>query len=145
MNQVKTKFRNILQRLLIVSAILLLNGMHLIAQNNSKFVSQNVQTSVNPGQNFNASFTFKNTGSTTWYINGDYSWWLGSENPRDNFTWGTNRAGRVNTTVSPGQSYTFNGSFTAPVQDGEYNFQWQMLQNYVEWPGSCCGRGGRHR
>ena len=104
--------------------------------NNSQFVSQNVPTNVNPGQTFTASFTYKNTGSTIWKINGNNSWWLGSENPRDNNTWGTNRAGgMINTIVRPGEIYTFTGTYTAPSQAREYYFQWQMLQNNIEWFG----------
>jgi hypothetical protein len=103
--------------------------------NNSEFISQTVQTVLSPGQTFNASFIFKNTGTSIWMPNGDHSWWLGSEKPQDNNIWGTNRAGMVETTVSKDQTYTFNSTFTAPTQDGEYYFQWKMLQNYVEWFG----------
>jgi hypothetical protein len=76
----------------------------------------------------------QNTGTTTWSLaNGHH---LGSESPRDNSTWSTNR-GFMGAAVSvpPGGSHTFNLSLVAPATAGTHAFQWQMLQEAVEWFG----------
>lgn len=55
----------------------------------SAFVGQTGPTSLQAGQSGTVSVTMRNTGSTTWTAAAGYK--LGSENPRDNVTWGTNR------------------------------------------------------
>jgi hypothetical protein len=35
----------------------------------------------------------------------------------------------------PGQNVTFNFNVTAPSTPGMYNFQWKMVQDFVEWFG----------
>jgi hypothetical protein len=37
--------------------------------------------------------------------------------------------------VAPGEQVTFNFTATAPSNPGTYDFQWQMLQEDVEWFG----------
>ncbi|HWW74610.1 MAG TPA: PKD domain-containing protein, partial [Pyrinomonadaceae bacterium] len=100
--------------------------------NNATFVSQSVPTAMNAGQQYSVSVTMYNAGTTTWTAAGGHR--LGSQNPQDNGTWGT---GRVNllASVAPGQSATFTFTVTAPATPGTYNFQWQMVQDGVEWFG----------
>jgi RHS repeat-associated protein len=100
--------------------------------NNATFVSQSVPTAMNAGQQYNVSVTMYNAGTTTWTAANAHR--LGSQNPQDNGTWGT---GRVNlpASVAPGQSATFTFTVTAPATPGTYNFQWQMVQDGVEWFG----------
>jgi hypothetical protein len=38
--------------------------------------------------------------------------------------------------VVPGQQRTFTFNITAPTTPGTYNFQWRMVQEYVEWFGA---------
>lgn len=101
--------------------------------NSASFVSQNMPSSMNTGQTYTASVTMKNTGTNTWTAAGLYR--LGSQNPQDNTSWaGTNRV-ILNTSVAPGQQYTFTFPAKAPAVPGTHNFQWQMVQDGVEWFG----------
>jgi hypothetical protein len=71
-----------------------------------------------------------NRGTKTWST----SHRLGSQNPADNYIWGTHRVYLTNN-VSPGSEVTFNFTVTAPTTPGTYNFQWRMLEEMVEWFG----------
>lgn len=102
------------------------------APNAAKFVSQSVPTSMTGGQSYNVSVTMQNTGTNTWPAGSTYR--LGSQNPQDNFNWGLNRV-NLQTSVAPGASVTFNFMVTAPSTVGNYNFQWRMLQEGVQWFG----------
>ncbi|WP_010420365.1 NBR1-Ig-like domain-containing protein [Anaerophaga thermohalophila] len=108
--------------------------LHKNVNNNSIFVSQSVPTTVDGGQNFTASITIRNTGLTSWSAADAY--YLGSQNPHDNTIWGSNRIALLSDeTVEPWQEKTFTFDFAAPNQRGTYNFQWRMLQEWVEWFG----------
>ncbi|MBI5534382.1 MAG: hypothetical protein HY898_16785 [Deltaproteobacteria bacterium] len=105
-----------------------------LAANNAAFVSQNVPATVQAGAQFAADITLQNTGDTTWTQASGY--YLGSQNPQDNMTWGTNRfAMNPADSIAPGASYAFHATLTAPSQPGDYAFQWQVLQDGVEWFG----------
>ena len=93
--------------------------------NNSAFVSQNVPASMQAGQTATVSVTMRNTGTATWFAG---SYFLGSQNPQDNTTWGVNRVSLASN-VAPSASVTFTFSITAPTVAGTYNFQWRMLQS----------------
>ena len=100
------------------------------APSKAQFVSQQVPAVVNPGQSYAVQVTMKNTGTTTWTAAQGYK--LGSFNPRDNFTWGSNRVRLPSgASVAPGASHTFVFNVTAPTAAGTYDFQWQMLQEGV--------------
>ena len=100
--------------------------------NDATFVSQNVPPSMAPGQGCPVSVTMKNTGSTTWTIAHQYR--LGARNPQDNQNWGLARVELPND-VAPGDSVTFNFTVTAPATVGAYNFQWEMVEELIEWFG----------
>jgi hypothetical protein len=97
------------------------------AANNAAFVSQNVPVSMQAGQTATVSVTMRNTGTTTWFAG---SYFLGSQNPQDNTTWGLNRVGLASN-VAPGADATFSFNISAPAVAGTYNFQWRMLQSGV--------------
>ncbi len=103
--------------------------------NGATFVSQSVPASMVAGSQVAVSVTMKNTGSTTW-VDGNPYYRLGSENPQSNTTWGSSReflnAGEQ---IAPGQSKTFMFTVTVPSTAGKYDFQWQMVQDLVEWFG----------
>ena len=102
--------------------------------NGAIFISQNVPTTVAPGQTFTVNITMRNGGTTTWTAADNYK--LGSQNPEDNYTWGTNRIYLDNSvSVAPGDEYTFTFDCTAPNSEGVYDFQWRMVQDGVEWFG----------
>ncbi|HEY0050077.1 MAG TPA: Calx-beta domain-containing protein [Pyrinomonadaceae bacterium] len=102
------------------------------AGNNSAFVSQMVPSQMSAGQSYTVSVTMRNTGGTTW-TPGIYK--LGSQNPRDNWTWGTNRI-QLENPVAPNETETFVFIVTAPAAPGTYNFQWKMVQEGVQWFGA---------
>jgi MYXO-CTERM domain-containing protein len=106
-----------------------------VAANDAVFVSQTVPATVVRGASLLVELTFRNTGDTTWTLATGY--FLGSENPMDNSTWGTNRVWLAAAdTVAPGASFTFRATLTAPAVAGTYDFQWRMLQDAVEWFGA---------
>lgn len=104
------------------------------AANDATFVSQQVPVTVNPGQQVDVTVTFANSGTSTWTEAAGYR--LGAENPRDNGIWGT---GRVylddQEAIAPGESKSFTFTVTTPAQPGNYDFQWRMLREGVEWFG----------
>ncbi|RYG26551.1 hypothetical protein EON82_02895 [bacterium] len=95
--------------------------------NDAVFMSQSVPTSVKAGTKFNATVTFKNTGTTTWK---DGAYCIISQAPEGNSTWGVSKIWLPSTvSVAPGASYTFTYSFTAPANTGTHTFQWRMRQS----------------
>ncbi len=95
------------------------------------FVSQNMPGTARVGSPTKFTVSMVNTGTTTWSEAERYR--LGSQNPRDNRTWG----GRAYLTgsVAPGQIGTFTYTTTAPQKAGSYNFQWQMVHEGDKWFG----------
>lgn len=92
---------------------------------------------IKQGEKFNATIRVKNSGTTSWDPSKGYI--LGSESPRDNMNWGTNRVS-LPRAVSPGATEDITHSFTAPRSAGTYQFTWQMLQSGVKWFGASCSK-----
>jgi endonuclease/exonuclease/phosphatase family metal-dependent hydrolase len=102
--------------------------------NSATFVSQSgVPASLLAGQTASVSITMENTGTTIWDPKADY--FLGSINPENNQVWGLARV-PLDRPVQPLERITFTFTITAPSTPGPYNFQWQMLQEFVEWFGT---------
>lgn len=100
----------------------------------ASFISQTLQgdpqiNGIRPGAKFAVQLTFKNSGNFTsqpWTKAGGFS--IGSESPKDNRNWGTNRLPLDEADkVSYGKTVTFTGVVTAPKEEGNYAFQWQLL------------------
>jgi hypothetical protein len=102
------------------------------AQNNAAFVSQSVPTSMLAGATYNVTVTMSNNGGSTWTAASSY--FLGSQNPENNYTWGGARVA-MPASVGPGGQANFSFQITAPSTPGAYNFQWRMPQEGVEWFG----------
>ena len=100
--------------------------------NNAAFVTQSVPSALTSGQTASVSVTMRNSGTATWTAG---TYFLGSQNPQDNTTWGLNRVG-LPSSVAPGANATFTFTITAPAAAGTYNFQWRMLQNGVGYFGA---------
>ena len=83
------------------------------------------------GQSYDVVVRLRNSGTNTW-VAGAYR--LGSQNPYNNFTWGMHRVA-LDADVAPGEQGDIAWSVTAPATPGNYNFQWRMLQEFVEWFG----------
>ncbi len=106
----------------------------IVLVNQAVFFSQYIPP-VSPGEKVNVSLTMKNTGTSSWTKESGHN--LGSQNPQDNTTWGFTRVSLdVNDSIEPGAEKTFHYEITAPGIPGTYKFQWQMLQEKVEWFGA---------
>jgi len=101
--------------------------------NGALFVEQSIPGSLAPGQSTTVSITMRNTGNTTWTTADGYR--LGTEGPRDNTLWTGSTRVELPGAISPGQEATFSFSITAPSAAGDYDFQWRMVQDPVEWFG----------
>ena len=94
----------------------------------AQFVSQTVPASVTPGQAFSVNIKFQNIGTQTWTGFGLY--WLASQNPALNQTWGGNGVPMDNfVPIAPGQQLDVTFQATAPFTSGVHNFQWQMYKD----------------
>src|SRR5262249_49765431 len=90
---------------------------------NSSFVSQYTYPKMFAGESYDVSFTFKNTGGTTWTPGLNYK--LQSKNPVNNTTWGFNRINMgAGASTAPNQDYQFNATVIAPLAAATYNMQW---------------------
>ncbi len=101
-------------------------------QSGAAFVSQSLPSAVAPGQAFQASFAFRNTGTTTWTAAEGYR--LGS---MQELQWGQGRVDLpAGTHVAPGATHTFEVTLTAPGTPGEFDLQWRMVHEHIEWFGA---------
>jgi hypothetical protein len=92
----------------------------------SQFVSQTVPTTLQPGQAFDANVKFLNTGTQAW---SGSLFYLASQNPPLNATWGGNSVSLGTFTCNPGQQMEVAFTAFAPTTPGNYNFQWQIYKN----------------
>ena len=99
------------------------------------FVSCSVPTGVTTGHTFTATITMNNSGNTIWTNTGAKPYRLGSVNPSNNVTWGTNRINLTSSPINPGQNATFTLTGTAPIAGGTYAFSWRMLREPTNWFG----------
>jgi putative Ig domain-containing protein/BACON domain-containing protein/matrixin/Ig-like domain-containing protein/S-layer family protein len=93
---------------------------------NSQFISQTVPATVPPGQSFSVNMKFLNTGTQTWAGSDFY---LASQNPALNQTWGGNGVTLSAFLTNPGQQLDLTFTASAPFAPGPYNFQWQLYKN----------------
>jgi hypothetical protein len=77
------------------------------------------------GQTYSVSVTMSNNGTTTWAAG---TYYLGSQNPPGNTTWGLSRI-NVASPTAPGSPATFAFNVVAPSFPSTYNFQWQMAKD----------------
>lgn len=99
------------------------------SQYNAQFISQTVPTTVQPGQVFQINVKYNNTGTLPWVDGLTTNFYLVSQNPALNQTWGGNGVLLSNYPTQPGAQLDLNFTATAPLTAGTYNFQWQMYQN----------------
>lgn len=102
--------------------------------NDAEYVDQYVPTAIPAGTTTQVWIEMKNVGNTTWTRAEGYK--LGSQNPRDNRTWGFGRVWLApGEAIEPGDVKRFTFNITAPTEPGLYDFQWRMVQEFVEWFG----------
>ncbi|GIK53874.1 MAG: hypothetical protein BroJett014_28470 [Planctomycetota bacterium] len=107
-----------------------------IQGNYAQMVSFSCPATMTAGQEYEISVTVRNSGSTTWSAAGANPWRLGSQAPQDNNTWNVSRVNiAAGVEVRPGDSYTFTFNVRAPAKPGQYNMQWRMVQEGVQWFG----------
>jgi N-acetyl-anhydromuramyl-L-alanine amidase AmpD len=105
--------------------------------NNSDTPVISAPATLNPGEAFTATVSFRNISSqNAWTSGGTDPYRLGSQSPQDNITWGFNRAELPSSPVNVGQSVTFTLNCTAPATPANYAFSWRMVQEGVEWFGA---------
>jgi Big-like domain-containing protein len=101
--------------------------------NGATFVAQDVPATMVAGATYTVFVTMHNAGSSTWTSAAQYR--LGAQAPQDNTTWGSGRFELdPGAAVDPGDDATFTMEVSAPAP-GTYAFQWQMVQDGVEWFG----------
>jgi hypothetical protein len=100
--------------------------------NSAAFVSMNVPTAMIAGSSYSVTVVMTNSGTNAWSGSGGY--YLGSQDPQDNTTWGLNRF-CIPGTVGPGSQASITFNITAPATPGFYYFQWRLLQSGVAWFG----------
>ncbi|MEX1997333.1 MAG: NBR1-Ig-like domain-containing protein [Candidatus Andersenbacteria bacterium] len=118
------------------------NGSTLIfARNNSQCqggVAVPRENTVKAGQPFAAVVNLVNTGTSTWRTDATPHR-LGSSSPRDNnLFWGVDRISLGSREIHPQGSVDFNFTAVAPTKPGTYNFDWEMLEEGIEWFGQVC-------
>jgi hypothetical protein len=96
------------------------------------FVDQTVPPQMAADGSYTVSIRMRNTGAAAWTPTETYR--IGSLNPIDNEVWGFRRVA-VPGVIAPGTEATFTFALKAPRTPGEYNFQWRMVQDGVEWFG----------
>lgn len=100
--------------------------------NDAAFVSQIVPAAIPAGETAAASITMRNTGTSTWQAGRGYA--LGSQDPQDNTSWGTDRW-PLPGDVGPGATVTFTRDIPAPQAAGT-SFRWRMVQQGVGFFGA---------
>lgn len=91
------------------------------------FVSQNVPTTMLPGEIAFVTVRMKNVSTTTWTAGQSFK--LAAQG--DSMTWGLNRV-TLPFDVAPGTEVSFPFNILAPSTPGSYNFQWRMIQEGVQ-------------
>lgn len=93
--------------------------------NRVKFISQVVPSAMDVGGEYTVMVQFKNLGKTNW--SGASGYQLVAQNPTRNRTWGVDHVKLdSDRSVPPGEVATIRFKMNAPLQAGEYDFQWQL-------------------
>jgi len=105
-------------------AFAFLLSMNVVAQStfNSQFISVVIPDTLTTDEIFPATIKFKNTGTSTWGAGGEV-FYLISQNPTRNYTWGTYFIilGQGHT-VAPGDTFNFASNLRAPSTPGKWAF-----------------------
>ncbi|NLN75593.1 MAG: DNRLRE domain-containing protein [Armatimonadetes bacterium] len=95
-----------------------------------EYVSDTIPTTMNPGQTYNATITYRNRG-VVWMS--AYNFKVGAVSANDPLM--TTRLYPVSGTIKPGSNATFTITLKAPATGGAYTTQWQMIREGYEWFG----------
>jgi hypothetical protein len=100
----------------------------------AQFVAQSVPAQMEVDQSHTVRLVMRNSGTSTWYPEGQFAYVLGRRSSQAKETWGSKEA-ILPREVGPGQNVEISFSIKAPSEPGAYEFQWQMLHNEVGWFG----------
>ncbi len=92
------------------------------ADDDGQFVSQEVPSTLSPGETFIARVVFRNTGDTTWSGSTGYALMA------PDATWGGDSL-PLNGAVAPGATRTFAFYAQAPSTPGQYTFRWTVTRD----------------
>lgn len=106
----------------------------LARRNDAVFIGQSVPNAMSANQLYTVQVKMQNIGECTWTNGSNYR--LGSHCPKDTHNWGHLNRIMLPHDVRPGQQVTFSFQVHAPAQERNYDFQWRMVQDGVEWFGS---------
>jgi len=111
------------------------SGINSWAADDSSFQNQVIpSTTMVAGTSQTIILQWFNEGDTTWTNAGGY--YIGSQNPQGNTTWGTNRVSLVPDNMGPGCGVAFGVFIVAPAIPGNYNLQWQLMHDGLPF-GEC--------
>ena len=86
------------------------------------------------GQAYTVTVVMLNTGNTTWNAHGDIGLAVGKSARQQHLECGADRS--ANDRRRPARRRAFTFQIVAPNTPGTYNFQWNMVQDGIEWFGS---------
>ncbi len=114
---------------------MVLNSLPFLLDDDATFVNQVVPTDMTAGQTYTVSVTMLNSGEEVW--SGKKIYGLGSQGPQDNGIWGLGRVTlALGEKIYPGEQKTFTFDVVAPTTSGNYNFEWRMIHENIEWFGA---------
>jgi hypothetical protein len=102
------------------------------SNDNAQLIAANVPTAMDAGQTITVSFTFRNSGTSTWTQAAGYK--LGAVGDADPFA-SPRQLLAPGDAIAPGQQKTFTFDFTAPAAAGSDGTHWRMLREGVAWFG----------
>lgn len=98
-----------------------------VPEYDAAYVRMEIPQKVLAGQVFPARIVMKNTGSVSWREDKRTHTTLRSQDPDNNFTWGTNYIIQgQGTKVEPGAEFAFSSQLKAPDTPGRYTFRWRV-------------------
>ncbi|MET0265191.1 MAG: NBR1-Ig-like domain-containing protein, partial [Duganella sp.] len=109
-------------------------NVNVLIDDASYISSQAVPATMTPGATATVSVTMQNTGTSTWTAG--RSFFLGAQKPQDNTIWRSSNRVQLPAAVAPGGQQTFTFDIKAPASNGNYGFQWRMVQEFVGWFGA---------
>jgi len=110
---------------------------------NAKFITWTINGVMLPsslsgptGSVWQVQLTYKNSGTSVWQdIAPDRGYKIGDAINLATPVWGLYRVNLVSTVLYPNSEFTFQFSIQLPSTAGTYQFQWQMVQELVNWFG----------
>jgi hypothetical protein len=101
-----------------------------VIENNAAFVTQNMKSEMEAGLTYDVSVTMRNTGSTTWET-GDFKLKVTTTGADNTLNAWTVANVELSYDITPGSDVTFLFKVTAPIKEGVYNLQCQLVRNDV--------------